>query len=414
MALLMSIAMVVCLAPGVFAAGSGMSFNDFYDGSNAGDKCSLTITAGDKLPSKGKLAVKLYKVADARVEMGYVTYSHTDLFDYDTDRTEYLSDKAAEDGEFYNKWVGNVDLSSAYDSEWATRANTLAGYTVKEGFYDLAAGDGIGWSDEIDLASADRMISFGGLTRGLYLVVPEKIYSGSTEYTCSPILICLPNKSTGQGADVAWRPDEKIVLDKVKTYSDGGGGSDTKESVSVVKKWEDEGQEADRPASVTVELLRDGKLYDTKKLSKENSWRYTWTGLARGNVWTVNEVTAESVSDKYTVTTDKNSAGNKTDYVITNTHTTDIPEEEPPLAPGPGPEGGDSPGSDVPPTDIPDSDVPLNPAIPDTSAPSGDSASRLPQTGQLWWPVPILAVAGILTFSVGWARSRKEEADDEV
>lgn len=32
---------------------------------------------------------------------------------------------------------------------------------------------------------------------------------------------------------------------------------------------------------------------------------------------------------------------------------------------------------------------------------------KLPQTGQLWWPVPILAIAGILFVIFGWYRERR-------
>lgn len=411
MALLMSLAMVVCLAPGVFAAGSGLSFNDFYDGSNDGDKCSLTVSVeASKFPAKGSLPVKVYKVADAQVVQGHVVYTHTDLFDYDTTNSDYLSDKSADDGNYYNKWVGNVELGSAYSDVWAKRATALAGYTMKDGFYDVAVGAGVGWSDTIDLASDSKSVAFGDLTRGLYLVVTGTIYSGSTEYSTSPVLICLPNKGANDGADVAWRPNEELVLSKVSTHHDGGGGSDSKESVTVIKKWSDDGNEADRPASITVELLRDGKVYKTQELNDENNWRHTWPDLARGNVWTVNEVAA--VSDKYTVSVDKSGSSYSTSYVITNTHTTDIPEEDLPLDPTP--PGGDTPGSDTPPTDIPDSDVPLNPSDTPDGTPGGDAAAKLPQTGQLWWPVPILAVAGILMFTIGWTRSRREDADSEA
>lgn len=36
-----------------------------------------------------------------------------------------------------------------------------------------------------------------------------------------------------------------------------------------------------------------------------------------------------------------------------------------------------------------------------------DPSSRLPQTGQLWWPVPVLAVAGLFLFGLGWVRAKK-------
>ena len=33
--------------------------------------------------------------------------------------------------------------------------------------------------------------------------------------------------------------------------------------------------------------------------------------------------------------------------------------------------------------------------------PSGVNSGRLPQTGQLWWPVPVLLLAGLLLVIIG-------------
>ena len=37
-------------------------------------------------------------------------------------------------------------------------------------------------------------------------------------------------------------------------------------------------------------------------------------------------------------------------------------------------------------------------------------SSKLPQTGQLWWPVGLLAISGILMYSFGWNCNRKSES----
>ena len=47
-------------------------------------------------------------------------------------------------------------------------------------------------------------------------------------------------------------------------------------------------------------------------------------------------------------------------------------------------------------------DSPLLPGQPDSPVMSG-----LPQTGQLNWPVPVLAVSGVVLFAFGWALDRK-------
>ena len=48
-----------------------------------------------------------------------------------------------------------------------------------------------------------------------------------------------------------------------------------------------------------------------------------------------------------------------------------------------------------------------------TSPPSsGGSGGKLPQTGQLWWPVPLLICAGLGCIAVGLFRRREDRNED--
>ncbi len=50
-----------------------------------------------------------------------------------------------------------------------------------------------------------------------------------------------------------------------------------------------------------------------------------------------------------------------------------------------------------------------------TTEPSTDPTKpeqNLPQTGQLWWPVPVLACGGLLLFAIGMALNRRREPDE--
>lgn len=49
------------------------------------------------------------------------------------------------------------------------------------------------------------------------------------------------------------------------------------------------------------------------------------------------------------------------------------------------------------------------------SGTAGSSAEKLPQTGQLNWPIPLLAALGLLLFAFGWFLSfgRKSDTDEE-
>lgn len=55
------------------------------------------------------------------------------------------------------------------------------------------------------------------------------------------------------------------------------------------------------------------------------------------------------------------------------------------------------------------------PPGPPGNPPKGDTPPpRLPQTGQLNWPIPVMAITGLLLFAVGWMiRSRKEKDGHE-
>ena len=65
----------------------------------------------------------------------------------------------------------------------------------------------------------------------------------------------------------------------------------------------------------------------------------------------------------------------------------------------------DSPDNPVSP-DSPDN--PVSPENPDNPvSPSNPDKPVLPQTGQLNWPVPVLACSGVLLFAVGWVLNRQ-------
>lgn len=51
------------------------------------------------------------------------------------------------------------------------------------------------------------------------------------------------------------------------------------------------------------------------------------------------------------------------------------------------------------------------PGVTVTPTPGGTTTTTLPQTGQLFWPIPILAIAGILLFTVGWTLKNKNSKE---
>lgn len=63
-----------------------------------------------------------------------------------------------------------------------------------------------------------------------------------------------------------------------------------------------------------------------------------------------------------------------------------------------------------PKTDL-EREVPTKPTSPTTKPTTSGGGKKLPQTGQLWWPVPVLACAGLGCIAVGLFR--RWEARDE-
>lgn len=192
----------------------------------------------------------------------------------------------------------------------------------------------------------------------------------------------------------------------------------TENDLRVLKVWEDSNNAAGvRPASVTVDLLRDGEVYDTVELSAESNWRHTWTGLDKSKEWQV----VEREQENYTVSI---STGGVT-RVITNTYSPDIDDDKPPLIDLDDPEVPLDPGGPTdpvnPPSDIDDPNIPTipgdpadpanpqNPSGPETDIPDDLTplGPMLPQTGILWWPVPVMAVLGAALILLGVARRRR-------
>lgn len=87
--------------------------------------------------------------------------------------------------------------------------------------------------------------------------------------------------------------------------------------------------------------------------------------------------------------------------------TPDTPEtpENPdtPVSPG-NPDNPVSPGNPDTPVSPENADNPVSPSRPDNPV--------LPQTGQLNWPIPVLACSGVLLFAAGWVLNKKGKKEN--
>ena len=174
-------------------------------------------------------------------------------------------------------------------------------------------------------------------------------------YDHKPFMVMLPTQDTQTGD---WLYE--VIVDPKHESSEV---PDTPSAVTrkVLKVWDDEAG-SDRPAEVVVQLLCDGEVYDTVTLNAENNWRYTWSELDDSYTWTV----VEEECKGYTVSVERDGIT----FVVTNTRVTPLP-----TPPGP-----------------------TDPAKP-----------SLPQTGQVWWPVPVLLMCGLLLSIIGLICRRRSD-----
>ncbi|MDY3282018.1 Cna B-type domain-containing protein [Dysosmobacter sp.] len=188
-----------------------------------------------------------------------------------------------------------------------------------------------------------------------------------------------------------------LVDDEPAQPGNPGSDGDKTTDVIVKKVWKGDTAE-DRPDSITVRLLKDGKAYADQELSADNNWKCMWVDLSDSAKWTVEEI---DVPDGYTSSV---SVRNST-WTITNTYDGSLPViPDEPVPGGDQPGGGSSGGTN--PGDGDDEFI-----IPDTEVPTGDKTVDPPKTGDamaLW-----AAAAALSGLGLGWmtinGRKRKEE-----
>jgi hypothetical protein len=224
------------------------------------------------------------------------------------------------------------------EDSWSASAVTLENYVVAR----IADDDPIAPSAS---AQTNEMgvAEFEPLPDGLYLLVGSQVTIGQTVYTPLAMLIDLPTLGGYSLRDAA---------NTVHVKTSSREREETPIELSVIKVWKDDGHEDQRPTEVTVTLYADEVAFDTVTLNADNNWRFTWTDLDDTGRWNLME---SDIPEGYTVT----SVQDGTTFVVTNTY-----QETP--------------------------DTPTTP-----------SQSKLPQTGQLWWPVSILAICGMAMVLVG-------------
>ena len=250
----------------------------------------------------------------------------------------------------YNRFTTTEEYSK-YNLEWED--------LTEEKWSDLALTvKGKIWKDKLKPQKTGHTdnkgnLVFSDLNCGVYLVLGYSKTIEDKTYYVSPFFVCLPTED---------RTENEWMYDVVSEPK--GDGEETDDDRYVTRKvrkiWDDKGYENIRPKEITVKLLCDGKEKDSVVLDKDNNWRYVWDELDATHDWMVSEDPVEGYTENEEVKEDT--------FEITNHYDDSV---------------------------VPKKDSEIN--------------KKLPQTGMVWWPVPVLICVGIVFLIIGvW---RRKESD---
>lgn len=282
--------------------------------------------------------------------------------------------------------------------EWSAEtissaAETLRLYAITDKIPCRSEGD----TDE------NGYLCFPELENGLYLVIGESMDIDVKTYIPSAIFFEVDSKTENK-LDAFPKIVYVTLSNKSTRYS-------------VKKVWvNDANQPLDESTYITCELYRDGEYQEAVRLDQSNNWTYRWTDES-GHEWLVRE---KEIPENYTVIYNRRD----TQYWIINTYEEDIvttttetetgtqmTHTETTVTEATGTEGTGTLITNETLTDIQmiNTQTTAKRAVTTTTV-SVPERDKLPQTDQLWWPVPLLSGGGIALIAAGVWFHRKERS----
>lgn len=226
---------------------------------------------------------------------------------------------------FQIKATKNVDNAPATDEKYDGKFS-----------FELQEKNGENWKTIDSVTNTGSAIVFDNLgkfgTEGTHYYKIVETASALSDVTIDgePFYVKAVIKKNGNKmvATVTYYSDENYATEVSDPSFNNTTVITEKTEVSVEKKWADnENQDRVRPGSIQVQLYADETAQgDPIELNEDNGWKYTWSNLEKKSgsndiEYTVDEV---SVPSGYTKTVTANEG--KTEYTITNTHTTETTE----------------------------------------------------------------------------------------
>lgn len=242
-----------------------------------------------------------------------------------------------------------IELEGNAEDRWLEISSTLEGYILRDA---VPAAD---WGETDARGRLEFPNQVEALEQGLYLIMGQRHTQAGCEYEMQPFLVMLPTwDQIGDDWSYLVTVRPKFIR-KDQTEQE-------RLKRNVLKIWECRCDIPCHTEQIEIQLLRSGEVYDTVILSEENDWRYSWDDLDAAYDWQI----VENVPEGYTVTITRTGIT----FLVTNRCQPKIPASTEPTEP--------------------------------------ETPPGLPQTGQLWWPVPMLLCSGLFLIVMGVARRRGE------
>ena len=160
----------------------------------------------------------------------------------------------------FKAYRSRLETQSGDGNAWATLARVLERVALMD---EACLPDDSAETDEEGTAV------FDALEPGLYLMSGQSVCVNRQIYTPSPLLIVCPTECEAE-MELTCSPEKADY------------------SVQIV--WDDEKTPEQRPESLTVQLMCDGKAYGRPVLlSEEQDWRHTWSSLPTAHYWVLAE-----------------------------------------------------------------------------------------------------------------------------
>lgn len=283
---------VMSLASTAFAASPSITFNGFsksFDFQPGSEYTETDLFGSFKNVMPGDVLTETITFTNSAADCDFVNlYMRAEAHDEKDNPLTYSETFENADGKDQANISGQRDETVATMTEFLSRLSMKV-WNGTELIYDASP-------DELDGLKDNRLL--GTFRTGETAALKVEL----------TVPLDLDNEYANRVGEVDW-------IFHVEAYNES--------QLSVRKVWSD-GNASHANDSITVNLLKDGRVEKSQVLNAENGWAYTFDRLLEGHTWTVEEM---NVPDGYTVS--YNTVGTLT----TITNTKDTPPDPDPSYP---------------------------------------------------------------------------------